>query len=70
MSSSIAETFRQRRRQLGLQQSEVAALAGVSEDFVSFVENAKPTIRLDKLEAVLKVVGLRLVADRINQVNA
>jgi y4mF family transcriptional regulator len=70
MSITIAESFRQRRRQLGLQQAEVAALAGVSEDFVSFVENAKPTIRLDKLEAVLHVVGLQLAVERVNQARA
>ena len=35
-------------------------MAGVSERFVRFVEQGKPTLRLDTLLAVLDTVGLEL----------
>ncbi len=57
---SLAELSRQRRKALRLTQAEVAELAGVSERFVRLVEAGKPTIRLDKLQPLLEVLGLRL----------
>lgn len=56
-----------RRRALGLRQEDLADLAGVSVRFVQFVESGKASVRLDKLTAVLDVLGLRLTvvpADR------
>lgn len=52
---------RARRRQLGLRQDELAALAGVSVRSVHAVEASKPTIRLDVLVAVASALGLRVV---------
>ena len=49
------------RRALGLRQADLAALAGVSERFVRELESGKASVRLDKLEPVLDVLGLRLV---------
>jgi transcriptional regulator with XRE-family HTH domain len=45
---------------LHLGQEEVADLAGVSPSFVRFVEHDKPTLRLDKMRAVLTVLGLEI----------
>lgn len=55
-----------RRRALGLRQEDLADLAGVSHRFVQSIEAGKPTIRLDKLTAVLHALGLHLevVPDR------
>lgn len=50
----------QRRRELGLRQVDVAELAGVSERFVRLLESGKESVRLDKVEPVLNVLGLRL----------
>lgn len=50
----------ERRRALGLRQEDLADLAGVSPRFVQSLEAGKPTVRLDKLEAVLHALGLRI----------
>ena len=57
----LAEAVRQRRRELGLRQAEVADLAGCSERFVHTVEHGKASLRLDKILDVLAVLGLGLV---------
>jgi HTH-type transcriptional regulator / antitoxin HipB len=57
------EEIRRRRLQLGLRQDELAALAGVSTRFVHTLEQGKPTLRLDKILAVLGQLGLDLVLE-------
>ena len=59
---SLAEEVRLRRKELGLTQVDAADLAGVSERFVRLVEAGKDSVRLDKLEALLGVLGLELRA--------
>ncbi|MGH3304575.1 MAG: helix-turn-helix domain-containing protein [Streptosporangiaceae bacterium] len=54
---------RGRRLDLGLRQDELAALAGVSVRFVHTLEQGKPTLRLDKMLAVLGQLGLDLVLE-------
>lgn len=56
----ISETVKTRRKEFGLTQAEVAALAGVSPRYVFDVENGKPTIALDRLLLVLEALGLEL----------
>jgi y4mF family transcriptional regulator len=56
----LGEAVRNRRRELGLRQAEVADLSGCSQRFVHTVEQGKPTLRLDKLLEVLEVLGLGL----------
>lgn len=56
----IATQVRARRRALALTQQDLADLAGVSERFVRFVEQGKPSVRLDTLSAVLGALGLEL----------
>lgn len=56
----VAHHLVHRRRELGLRQADVAVLAGVSERFVRELESGKPTVRLDKLQPVLDVLGLEL----------
>ena len=51
---------RARRGALRLSQQELADLAGVSERFVRFVEQGKPSLRLDTLLALLETLGLEL----------
>lgn len=55
---------RHRRRTLGLNQAEVAELAGVAVRTVHAVEAGKATVRLDALLAVLSAVGLHLSLER------
>jgi len=56
----LSKSIRIRRRQLRLNQTELAALAGVGPVFIYDLEHGKPTVRFDKLLAVLDVLGLEL----------
>lgn len=56
----LPDQVKQRRRFLRLRQDEAAELSGVSERFVREVEAGKPSLQLDKLEALLDTLGLRL----------
>jgi HTH-type transcriptional regulator / antitoxin HipB len=59
-TAMLSEAVRQRRRELGLRQAEVADLAGCSERFVHTLEHGKPSLRLDKILDVLEVLGMGL----------
>ena len=61
--SNLGVDVRTRRKDLGLAQVEVAELTGVSARFVMELEQGKPTVRLDKLTAVLDAMGLTLRAE-------
>lgn len=61
--NNLAVDVRARRKDLGLTQEELAELAEVSARFVMELEQGKPTVRLDKLTAVLDAMGLTLRAE-------
>ncbi|NUP58037.1 MAG: helix-turn-helix transcriptional regulator [Pseudarthrobacter sp.] len=56
----LATVVRARRAALRLSQRDLADMAGVSERFVRFVEQGKPSVQLDSLMAVLQTLGLDL----------
>lgn len=56
----LGAAVRTRRRVLGLDQAELAALAGVGLAFLYDLERGKPTVRIDKVLDVLTVLGLEL----------
>jgi y4mF family transcriptional regulator len=60
LTGVLAAEVRSRRVQLGLTQQDLADMAGVSERFVRFVEQGKPSVQLDSLTAVLDTLGLEL----------
>jgi y4mF family transcriptional regulator len=53
------------RRDLELDQGELALVAGVSRRTVHAIEHGKPTIQLAALVAVLQAVGLELATAQI-----
>jgi len=57
---SIALFVRDRRRAAGLTQADLATLAGVGKRFLVELEDGKATLRLDKVERVLRAFGKRL----------
>ncbi len=61
---TLAAVVSVRREELDLRQSELADLAGCSTRFVHAVETGKPTVQLDKLLAVLRILGLHLALER------
>ncbi|MDO5683891.1 MAG: type II toxin-antitoxin system Y4mF family antitoxin [Propionibacteriaceae bacterium] len=60
MTQELASAVRERRRELGLVQRDLADLAGVSERFVRAVETGKETVQLKTLQALLDALGLEL----------
>ncbi|MBI4474623.1 MAG: helix-turn-helix transcriptional regulator [Acidobacteria bacterium] len=52
-------------------QPELAALAGVGPRFVVELERGKPTVRMDAVNAVLRIFGKRLgVVDMLRRAEA
>lgn len=58
--NGIGGYVRQRRKAAGLTQRELAELSGTGLRFVSELERGKPTLRIDSVNAVLKVFGRQL----------
>lgn len=56
----VGDVVRTRRHAAGLNQAALAGLAGTGTRFISELERGKPNIALDKLLAVLAVLGLRM----------
>ncbi len=56
----IGTTVRQARLAQGLRQDQLAAAAGVGVRLLVELERGKPTVRLDKVLAVLRALGCRL----------
>lgn len=61
---ALASAVRARRKALGVTQIQLARLAGCGPVFVYALETGKKTMRLDKLLAVLEVLGLELVVSQ------
>jgi y4mF family transcriptional regulator len=57
----IGTAVRQARLAQGLRQDQLAGAAGVGVRFVVELERGKPTVRLDKVLAVLDALGCRLL---------
>lgn len=56
----IAAFVKKRRQQAGLTQPELAEKAGVGLRFIREMEQGKETLRLDKVNQVLKLFGYEL----------
>lgn len=57
---NVGEFVRARRKANGLSQQALAELAGVSQPFLSDLEQGKATLRMDAVNRVLAVFGKRL----------
>lgn len=53
----LAAFIRKKRKQAGLTQAGLASRAGVGLRFVRELEGGKATLRLDKVEQVLRLFG-------------
>lgn len=56
----LAKRIRSERKSQGLTQTELANLASVSLNFLSQLEQGKPTARIDKVLQVVSTLGLEL----------
>lgn len=59
---TLNETVRTLRRRAGLTQVQLAERAGVGLRFTKELERGKPTVRMDKVNQVLKFFGYRVEA--------
>ena len=58
--AEIGHIVRAARRAQGLRQDQLAGAAGVGVRFLSELERGKPTVRLEKVLAVLDALGCRI----------
>lgn len=63
VARTLGQAVRAQRKLLGLTQAVLARHAGVGLAFLYELETGKPTVRLDKLLAVLEVLGIRVTLD-------
>jgi len=66
-SLNLAEFVKSKRRSLQLTQPELASKAGVGLRFVREIEQGKTTLRMDKVNQVLKLFGQELGPVPINR---
>ena len=59
-SKEIGKTIRTTRKQLKLNQDDLALSAGTATRFISDLENGKPSCQLEKTLDVLKALGLSI----------
>jgi transcriptional regulator with XRE-family HTH domain len=56
----LGDTIRQRRELLGLLQTQLAALSGISSRTIQLVEQGKGNPSLDTISSLIDPLGLRL----------
>ncbi len=60
MKNKLVQFIKQRRKQLGMTQQDLADRAGVGLRFIRDLEQGKPTVRMDKVNQVLALFGHEL----------
>ena len=68
-STPIAKYLREKRKALNLTQPDLALKAGVGLRFIRDLEQGKTTLRMDKVNQVLKLFGQELGPNPINRQN-
>jgi len=64
---NLGETVRQRRRELGINQLDLAERSGVSDRFIRDLEHGKMSLRLDKLIDLLQALNLDLTLTELKR---
>lgn len=59
-SNRISRNIKALRKQYGLTQEELAFKSGVGYRFIRELEQGKPTVRLDKVNQVLRLFSMEL----------
>ena len=65
--SNLANFVKQKRKQARLTQSDLAQRAGVGLRFIRELERGKRTIRLDKVDQVLRLFGHTVGAIQVSR---
>ena len=66
-SMSLSDFLKDKRKKLNLTQQQLAEKAGVGLRFVRDLEQGKTTLRMDKVNQVLKLFGQELRPQPINR---
>lgn len=61
LKEEIGRKIRERRRELGMEQTDLQDYAEVGSTTVSRLERGKANVTLDTLERILEVLGLEVV---------
>lgn len=67
MKTRLIEFVKERRKLLGLTQKELAEKAGVGLRFIRDLEQGKESLRLDKVNQVLKLFGHEMMPGEIRR---
>ena len=67
-TADLGRCIREKRREIGVRQADLAALAGVGTRFLSGVENGKETAEIGKILLVCRRLGLDLWITRRGEV--
>jgi y4mF family transcriptional regulator len=62
--NSLAQFIKEKRKKLNLTQVDLAQKAGVGLRFLRELEGGKTTLRMDKVNQVLNLLGYELTAAR------
>ncbi len=69
LSTPLAKYLREKRKALNLTQPDLALKAGVGLRFIRDLEQGKTTLRMDKVNQVLKLFGQELGPTPVNRQN-
>ena len=65
-AKTLSALVKKRRRELGLNQTELALASGTGVRFISDLENGKDTCQIGRALKVLSTLGLRLTISSTN----
>ena len=68
VSMSLSDFLKDKRKKLKLTQQQLAEKAGVGLRFIRDLEQGKNTLRMDKVNQVLKLFGQELGPQHINRI--
>jgi len=67
-SISLSDFLKDKRKKLNLTQQQLAEKAGVGLRFIRDLEQGKTTLRMDKVNQVLKLFGQELGPQPVNRI--
>jgi y4mF family transcriptional regulator len=67
MTKELIHIIKERRSQLGMTQEDLSKRAGVGLRFIRDMEQGKESLRLDKINQVLSLFGMKMAPVRIEK---
>lgn len=64
MNFDLGNFIKEKRKELGITQQELADISGVGINFVYQLEKNKPTVRLDTTRMVLNALGYDITVEK------